>query len=392
MIRDYGKGAGIGFQGLKHLIVGAGLYGATMAERIASDKKERVLILEKRKHIGGNSYSEPDPETGIECHLYGSHIFHTKSSRVWEYANRFASFNSYRHKVLSCYRGKMYPMPINLSTINSFYNSNMNPQQARDFLASQKANQQQTRDQNCESRAIAVMGRALYEAFYKNYTKKQWGMDPAHLPAAIVDRLPIRFNFKSDYFDDPWQGIPVNGYGALIRNMLCRENIDVILGIDYFDVRHLIPEDCLTIYCGPIDRLFNYEYGHLKWRAMRFEREILPTGDFQGTAVVNYPDPNVKYLRIHEYRHYNDDGKYPADRTVIHREYPLDGFKHEDPHYPVNTTADNKIYNLYMEKAKARCNILLGGRLGTYSYVNMDQTILNALDQYDYSVRNRNTK
>ncbi len=387
---SYGlHGVNLDLNGLKYLIVGAGFYGCTIAERIAEDKKLKVLVVEKRNHIGGNSYSEIEPETGIECHKYGSHIFHTKSSEVWQYLNRFCSFNHYRHKVLSSYKGRMYPIPINLQTINAFYGSCLTPSQAKQMVFAEAEGKLPEQQEGIGTAALSAFGRSLYEAFIEGYSAKQWGIDPSQLPKATLDRLPIRFNYKTDYFDDRWQGIPMDGYGKLFASILNHKNIDVILGVDYYQVSHLVPKDCCVIFSGPIDRFFSYRYGGLKWRSIRFEQEILDVGDYQGTSVVNYPEASVAYTRIHEYRHYHEERCYPVDQTVIAKEYPINSFSGEDPSYPVNTDRDKEICRLYKEQAQSTPNVILGGRLGSYSYLNMDEAVFQALQTYNSFIKQR---
>jgi len=386
----YDDRARLDLQGVQYLIVGTGFFGATMAERIAADKNKKVVVIERRNHIGGNSYSEIEPQTGIEWHRYGSHIFHTGQPEVWHYINRFGSFNSYRHRVFSCYQGKLYPLPINLATINSFYSLNLGPQDARHFIISEAEKENTRLQDNLEGRALSIIGRSLYQAFIKGYTAKQWGIDPKQLPAEIIDRLPVRYNYDSDYFNDPWQGIPMDGYGQLIRKMLGHENIDVYLGVDYFDMRREVPKNCLVIFTGSVDKFFDYRFGRLKWRSLRFERQILPIADYQGTSVINYSEENIAFTRIHEFRHFHKERNYPSDRTIICKEYPMHSFDDGEPLYPVNTQEDRTVHRLYVRELRSMPNVIVGGRLGSYSYINMDQAILSALQTYEESVRNRN--
>lgn len=375
--------------GLKYLVVGSGFFGAVIAERIANDLGERVVVLEQRDHVGGNSYSAPDEATGIDCHLYGSHIFHTKNGKVWDYINSFCSFNSYRHKVLTNHRGVVYQMPVNLDTINRFFGTAFTPGEARAFVDEEMRRDCNAEPHNLEEKAISLVGRRLYEAFIKGYTAKQWQTDPKLLPASIISRLPFRFSYKIDYFDDPWQGIPLEGYGAVFKRLLAAPNIDVLMDTDYFAVRDLIPADCLVIYTGPIDRFFDYRFGMLGWRSLCFEKEVVPVGDFQGTAVMNYADEEVPFTRIHEFRHYHDERPYPTDSTVIYREYSLSGSRDMDPYYPVNTAHDRETYEQYCQLAAQEQNVLFGGRLGTYSYLDMDRVIEQALQMYETRIKGR---
>lgn len=375
------------FEGLEYLVVGSGLFGAVVAERIARDKGRRVVILEKRGHVGGNCHSAADPDTGIECHTYGSHIFHTRNERVWEYMNRFCSFNHYRHRVLTRYRNRVYQMPINLDTINSFYGMELSPAEAEAFIRKEIGKKKIAAPKNLEEKAVSLIGRPLYEAFIKGYTAKQWGHPPKELPPDAIERLPMRFGYKSDYFDDPRQGIPLGGYGKLFEKLLDHPNIDVCLNADFFEVRNLVPETCTVIYTGPVDRCFDYRHGTLRWRSLSFEKETLRTGNFQGTAVMNYAEESVPFTRIHEFRHYHEERGYPADRTVIVHEYPKAWDKDLDPCYPVNTAEDRKILAGYHAECAKSGRLILGGRLGTYSYLDMDQAVDSALQIYEQKIR-----
>jgi UDP-galactopyranose mutase len=377
--------------GLKYLVVGSGFFGSVIAERIANDLGERVVVLDQRDHIGGNSFSEPEQTTGIDCHIYGSHIFHTKSNLVWAYINRFCSFNSYRHKVLTNHKGCIYQMPVNLDTINRFFGTSFTPAEARAFVEEEMRRECLADPQNLEEKAISLVGRRLYEAFIKGYTAKQWQTDPKLLPADIISRLPFRFSYKIDYFDDPWQGIPLEGYGAVFKRILDAPKIEVLLNTDYFAIRDQIPADCMVIYTGPIDRFFEYRFGILGWRSLRFEKEVLPCGDSQGTTVMNYADEDVPFTRIHEFRHYHDERQYPADQTVVYREYSLAGTRDTDPYYPVNTAQDRSRYQEYCQAAEQESNVLFGGRLGTYSYLDMDRVILQALEMYETKIKRGST-
>jgi UDP-galactopyranose mutase len=376
-------------KGTKYLVVGSGFFGAVIAERIANDLNQKVIVIDKRNHIGGNSYSETDKTSGIECHIYGSHIFHTNNEIVWQYINRFCSFNSYRHKVLTKLNGKVYQMPINLETINSFYGLNMSPREAKLFLKKETSKEQICDPSNLEEKAISLIGRPLYEGFIKGYTLKQWGVDPKKLPTDIITRLPVRFNFKADYFNDPWQGIPLKGYQSIFNRMLNYPNIQVYLRTDYNDIRHLIPEDCCIIFSGPIDRYFNYKFGKLGWRTLKFEKEVMPIEDFQGTSVINYADESIPYTRIHEFRHYHEERHYPDDKTVIFREFSCDINYADDPYYPINTDKDKLMLKLYEDESRKHQNAVFGGRLGSYAYLDMDRTIALALQAYNDKIKSR---
>jgi UDP-galactopyranose mutase len=378
------------FEGLEYLVVGSGMFGTVIAELIARDKGRRVVVLEKRGCVGGNCHSANDPETGIECHSYGSHIFHTSNEDVWKYVNRFCLFNNYRHRVLTRYRNRVYPMPINLGTINSFYGMDMDPVEAEAFIREEIAKEHIGKPANLEEKAVSLIGRALYEAFIKGYTSKQWGHPPKDLPSDAVERLPMRFGYKSDYFDDRWQGIPLGGYGKLFENLLDHPNIEVFLNTDFFDVRRLVPSTCTVVYTGPVDRYFGYMHGTLSWRSLSFEKEALSVGNFQGTTVMNYAEESVPFTRIHEFRHFHEERDYPANRTVIVREYPRVWDTDRDPYYPVNTAQDRKILARYNAECAKEDRLILGGRLGTYRYIDMDQAVDSALRIYEQKILGRN--
>jgi UDP-galactopyranose mutase len=374
---------------LKYLVVGAGFFGSVIAERIAEDKGERVVVLDKRDHIGGASFSEVDRETGIEYHKYGSHIFHTSIKEVWNYINRFCCFNSYRHKVLTKYDEKIYQMPINLETINAFYGTNLKPPEAEDFIKSEIEKENIRNPKNLEEKAISLIGRPLYKAFIKGYTSKHWGTDPKNLPADIITRLPVRFNYKSDYFDDPWQGIPQRGYGELFKNLHAHQNIDVYLNTDFFDIRHLVPSSCCVIYTGRLDQFFDFKYGILNWRTLKFEREIYQIADFQGTSVMNYAEASVPYTRTHEFKHLHEEREYSDKNTLVFREYAKELAAGDDPYYPVNTLEDKEMLSNYRQTTVALKNVIFGGRLAEYKYLNMDQTIASALNIYNEKIKPR---
>lgn len=374
-------------QGLKYVVVGSGFFGAVIAERIADDLDARVLLIDRKLHIGGNSWSEVDPVTGIECHCYGSHIFHTSIPEVWAYINRFTVFNSYRHRVLTNYRGSAYQMPVNLATISDFYGRTLAPSEAAKLLLDEVKCSGITETNNLEDKAISQIGRPLYEAFVRGYTLKQWETDPRHLPPDIITRLPVRFSYKSDYFNDPWQGIPLDGYHRLFDRILDHPNIEVMLGVDFFEMREQIHPECIVIYTGPIDRYFNYRYGRLGWRTLDFEKEVCAVGDFQGTAVMNYADESIPFTRIHEFKHYHDERSYPNNCSVIYREYSRACGYNDEPYYPVNTTQDREILALYQADSSLEPNVIFGGRLGSYQYLDMDKSIASALEIFNLRIK-----
>ena len=376
-------------EGLKYCVVGCGMFGSVIAERIANDLGGRVGIIDIRSHVGGNCYSELDDETGIEVHRYGSHIFHTSNAGVWEYINRFTSFNSYRHQVLTMHQGKVYRMPINLETINSFYDVRLTPQEVAAFLEGEIGKEGITEPSNLEEQAISLVGRPLYEAFIEGYTAKQWQAPMTELPASIIKRLPVRSSYESGYFSDPWQGIPKDGYTRVFERMLASDKIDLMLGVDFFDVRDRLPKDCLLIYSGPIDRYFDYRHGRLGWRTVRFETEVHAINDYQGTAVMNYAERSVPFTRIHEFKHYHPERNYSRDKTVIFKEYPLPADSDEMPYYPIRMTEDMEKYKLYRTDADRLPNTIFGGRLGSYQYFDMHQVIAQALKTYESKIKTR---
>ncbi|HWG42003.1 MAG TPA: UDP-galactopyranose mutase [Gemmataceae bacterium] len=364
------------------IVVGAGFYGATIAERTAAVLGRKVCVLERRDHIGGNSYSETDSQTGIEYHKYGSHLFHTNSEEVWRYLHRFTSFTRYRHRVLTVHNGQVYPMPINLGTICAFFGRHMSPSEARALIQLQATAENITGPDNLEEKAIALIGRPLYDAFIRGYTKKQWQTDPRELPASIINRLPVRFNFEPYYFTDKYEGLPVDGYTAVFQRMLDSPLIDIRLGVDFFDVRDALTPNQLVIYTGPMDRYFDYRLGELGWRTLDFEREAVETDDYQGAAVVNYADEDVPYTRIHEFKHLHPERRYSPDRSLICREYSRFAHAGDEPYYPVNTTRDRERFAAYRKLAARESNVVFGGRLGSYQYLDMHQAIAAALSDF----------
>jgi UDP-galactopyranose mutase len=365
------------------VIAGSGLFGLTVAERCARELGLRVLVVERRDHIGGNAYSEVEPETGIEVHRYGAHLFHTSNERVWEYANRFTAFTDYRHRVFSIFKGRVYPMPINLGTICAYFGRAMSPAEARALIAEQSAEVADPR--NLEEKAISLIGRPLYEAFIRGYTAKQWQTDPRELPPEIITRLPVRYTFDDRYFADRYEGLPVDGYTAWLERMADHPRIEIRLGTDFFDLDAV--GEVPVVYTGPLDRYFGYREGPLGWRTLDFEREVLATGDFQGTPVMNYADEDVPYTRIHEFRHFHPERDHPPDRTVIVREYSRFAEPGDEPYYPIDTAADRVRLARYRALAGAEKGVLFGGRLGTYRYLDMHMAIASALTMYDNRLR-----
>jgi len=365
-------------QDYSFVIVGSGFLGTVLAERIARHADQHVLVIEKRSHIGGNCYSETDEATGIEFHRYGTHIFHTSNEKVWKYIQQFTSFNNYRHQVLSSYKDRIYQFPINLETINQFYHLNLKPYEVDDFMATVRDHSIKE-PSNFEEQAVALLGHELYEAFFRHYTIKQWQVDPRNLPASIFNRLPFRKNYIENYFFDQWQGIPENGYTRIFRNLLSHPKIRVMLDTDYFSLRYQLKKDACLVYSGPIDRYFDYKYGKLNWRTLRFEKETLDMEDFQGNSVINFPGPEIPYTRIHEPRHLHPERNYTKDNTIIFKEYSLPD-EGNSPYYPIASDRNRQLLELYRKEAGQLKNVFISGRLGDFKYYDMDQTIERALE------------
>ncbi|HET8561084.1 MAG TPA: UDP-galactopyranose mutase [Marmoricola sp.] len=370
------------------VVVGSGFFGLTIAERCASQLGLKVLVLERRHHIGGNAYSEPDPETGIEVHVYGAHLFHTSNKRVWEYVNQFTEFTGYQHRVYSNHNGQVYPLPINLGTINQFFDAAYTPDEARALIKEQSSELGDKVPENFVEKGVSLIGRPLYEAFIAHYTAKQWQTDPEKLSADIISRLPVRYTYNNRYFNDTYEGLPVDGYTAWLERMAAHDNIEVRLDTNFFDVADDYKGKVPIVYTGPVDEYFGYSEGELSWRTLDFEREVLPTGDFQGTSVMNYPDEDVEFTRIHEFRHFHPERThYPADRTVIMREYSRFAGEGDEPYYPVNTAEDREKLLKYRDLARREPMVLFGGRLGTYKYLDMHMAIGSALSMFDNMLR-----
>ena len=374
------------------VVVGSGLFGLTIAEQAATQLGLKVALLDRRHHIGGNAYSENEEKTGIEVHRYGAHLFHTSNERVWEYVNRFTGFTNYTHRVYTNHNGIVYPMPINLGTINQFFNAAYSPAEAKALIQEQAGELAGTDPKNLNDKGISLIGRPLYEAFIKHYTAKQWQTDPADLPASIISRLPVRYNYDNRYFNDKYEGLPVDGYTAWLERMAAHPNIEVHLNTDFFEEGHEYSRSKVlgqvpVVYTGPVDRYFDYAEGDLSWRTIDLEEEVLDIEDFQGCSVMNYPDANYPFTRIHEFRHFHPERDYTKDATVIHREYSRFAEKGDEPYYPINTSADREMLLKYRELAGGENNVLFGGRLGTYKYLDMHMAIGAALSMFDNKLR-----
>jgi UDP-galactopyranose mutase len=373
------------------VVVGSGFFGLTVAERVASQFGRRVLVIERRSHLGGNAYSETEPSTGIEIHRYGAHLFHTSNLRVWQYANQFTTFTNYQHRVFTISKDRVYPMPINLATICEYFGCYLTPAQARAMIGEHAQEGVDRAPSNLEEKAISLIGRPLYEAFVRGYTEKQWQTDPRELSADIISRLPVRYTFDNRYFNDRYEGLPTDGYTAWLQRMAEHPLIEVLLDLDYFDVRDRIPAGVPVVYTGPLDRYFDYAEGDLGWRTLDFEQEVLELGDFQGTSVMNYADSDVPWTRVHEFRHFHPERDYPTDRTVIVREYSRRASRGDEPYYPINTPADREILRRYRARAEQEADVYFGGRLGTYQYLDMHMAIAAALSMVDNQLADRLT-
>ena len=368
------------------VVVGSGFFGLTVAETVARTTGRRVLVLERRSHLGGNAWSEPEPTTGIEVHRYGAHLFHTSNERVWEYVNRFTTFTGYQHRVFSVFKDRVYPMPINLGTICEYFGRHLTPDQARRLIREQAAEGSDREPDNLEDKAVSLIGRPLYEAFVRGYTAKQWQHDPRELSPDIITRLPVRYTFDNRYFQDTHEGLPTDGYAAWLTRMAESPLIEVRLDTDFFEVRGDLPADVPVVYTGPLDRYFGYSEGPLSWRTLDFEQEVLDVGDFQGTPVMNYADEDVPWTRIHEFRHFHPERDYPKDRTVVVREYSRSATSTDEPYYPVNAPADRERLARYRELARREPGVWFGGRLGTYQYLDMHMAIASAMSLVDNQV------
>ena len=355
-----------------YVIVGAGLFGGVWAY-MARKAGKTCLVVEKRNHLGGNIYCE-DVE-GIHVHKYGAHIFHTSSRRVWDFVNSLAEFNRYTNSPVANYKGEMYNMPFNMNTFSKMWGIST-PQQARAIIDEQKGSVA-GEPRNLEEQAISLVGRDIYEKLVKGYTEKQWGRDCRELPAFIIKRLPVRYTYDNNYFNDLYQGIPIGGYNVIVEKLF--EGCDVELGADYLENREKY--DALggtVVYTGTIDSYYGYRYGKLEYRSLRFESEVLDTDNYQGVAVVNYTDRETPYTRVIEHKHF-EFGTQP--KTVITREYPAAWQEGMEPYYPVNDARNQELYAKYAKLAEEEKNVVFGGRLAEYKYYDMDKVIESALNR-----------
>lgn len=356
-----------------YLIVGAGLYGAVFAHEMTKAGK-KCLVIDKRNHIAGNIFCEEIE--GINVHKYGAHIFHTSDRKIWEYINEFADFNHYINSPVAVYKDELYNLPFNMNTFSKMWNIKT-PKEAQDIIASQIADLDITEPKNLEEQALSLVGKDVYEKLVKHYTEKQWGRSCKELPAFIIKRLPLRFTYDNNYFSDPYQGIPKGGYTAIVEKML--EGSEVLLNTDYFEYRKEHPDIAnKLVYTGQLDQYFDYRYGVLEYRSVRFEMEVLDCPNYQGNAVVNYTGDEVPYTRIIEHKHF-EFGTQP--KTVISKEYSSEWKQGDEPYYPVNNDRNEALVEKYRAAAAKEKNVIFGGRLGDYRYYDMDKVISAALDK-----------
>lgn len=362
---------------MKYLVVGSGLFGSVFAHE-AAKRGFKVEVIEKRNHVGGNIYTKEIE--GIQIHEYGAHIFHTKMKNIWEYVNKFADFNNYVNSPIANFNGEIYNLPFNMNTFNKLWGV-VTPEEAEGMIEKQKKDFNiGSNPKNLEEQALSLVGPDVYEKLVKGYTEKQWGKRAKDLPAFIIKRLPVRFTYDNNYFNDPYQGIPIGGYTQIINKLLDNKLIDVKLNTDFYENKdEYLNSDYRIIFTGMIDEFFDYKLGELEYRSLRFETKILNTNNFQGNAVVNYTDSDTPYTRIIEHKHF-EFGKGNKNKTVITREYPREWHRGSEPYYPINNRKNKKLYSSYVKLARKNySNVIFGGRLGQYRYYNMDQTIMAAL-------------
>ncbi|WP_416148979.1 UDP-galactopyranose mutase [Salipaludibacillus sp. HK11] len=354
-----------------YLIVGAGLFGSVFAYE-ATKRGKKCLVIDKRDHIGGNVYTENIE--GINVHKYGAHIFHTNNKQIWDYVNNFAEFNRYTNSPVANYKGEIYNLPFNMNTFNKLWGV-INPEEAKQKIKEQRNAANITQPRNLEEQAISLVGTDIYEKLIKGYTEKQWGRSARELPSFIIKRLPVRFTYDNNYFNDRYQGIPVGGYTAIIEKML--EDVEVRLDVDFFEEKEELEALAEKIvFTGMIDQYYNYQFGFLDYRSLQFETTVMDKENFQGNAVVNYTDRETPYTRIIEHKHFEFGNQ---DKTVVTEEYPMEWKQGLEPYYPINDDKNNKIYKMYKELTNNESNVIFGGRLATYKYYDMHQVIGEAL-------------
>ena len=357
-----------------YLIVGAGLFGAVFAYE-AMKRGKTCLVIERRDHIAGNIYCETIED--IHVHKYGAHIFHTSNQEVWNYINQFAAFNNYINSPIAIYKDELYNLPFNMNTFSKMWNIRT-PQEAKDHIAQQIAALNITEPKNLEEQALSLVGTDVYEKLIKGYTEKQWGRNCTDLPSFIIKRLPLRFTYDNNYFNDRYQGIPIGGYTPIVEKMLA--GADILTNTDYFEFIKEHPDVAdKTVFTGQIDAFFDYKLGVLEYRSVRFETETLACPNYQGNAVINYTDAETPYTRIIEHKHFEFGSTEPGTKTVISREYSAEWKPGDEPYYPVNDDKNSALYAKYKALADAEPHVVFGGRLGEYKYYDMDKVIESAL-------------
>ena len=364
-----------------YLIVGSGLFGSIFAYE-ANKRGKKCLVIDKREHIGGNIYTEKIE--GINVHKYGAHIFHTSNKEIWNYINQFAEFNRYTNSPIARYKDELYNMPFNMNTFNKLWGV-VTPAESKKKIEEEKREAGIVEPKNLEEQAISLVGRTIYEKLVKGYTEKQWGQKATELPSFIIKRLPVRFIYDNNYFNDIYQGIPIGGYTSIIEKML--KGIDIKLNCDFFDNREELENIAEKIvFTGPIDKFYNYKYGELEYRSLRFETDILDEENYQGNAVVNFTEYEVPYTRIIEHKHFEFGASLgnlaegiAKEKTIITKEYPDMWKQGKEPYYPINNDKNNNLYTKYFELSKKDKNVIFGGRLGLYKYFDMDKVIEAAL-------------
>ncbi|MGJ1433092.1 UDP-galactopyranose mutase [Sphingobacterium spiritivorum] len=364
---------------MRHLIIGAGFSGAVVAERLCKNPNNQIIVIDERTHIGGNCHTERDEETGVMIHKYGPHIFNTDNEMVWVYIQQFCEMMPFINRVKSVYDGQVYSLPINLHTINQFFGKSFNPQEAVDFIKT-LSDTSIAEPQNFEEQALKFIGKDLYKAFFYGYTKKQWGCEPTDLPATILKRLPVRFNYNDNYYATKYQGIPKNGYTAIFEKMLDAPNIQVKLNTKFSSDWDLSEYD-QVYYTGPIDAFFDYRYGRLSYRTVEFQQHTTE-GDYQGNPVINYANENVPFTRIHEHKHFTPWENH--EKTVYFKEFSKETEVGDIPYYPKRLEKDMEILALYQEEAEKLKKVKFLGRLATYRYMDMHHVIAEALNLFEY--------
>lgn len=365
---------------MDYLIVGSGLFGSIFANEVAK-KGHNVVVIEKRDHIAGNIYTKEIE--GIQVHQYGAHIFHTSNKKIWDYINQFAEFNRYTNSPMANYHGVLYNLPFNMNTFNKLWGE-VSPEEAMKKIEEQRKILNGKLPRNLEEQAISLVGTDIYEKLIKEYTEKQWGRECKELPSFIIKRLPVRFTYDNNYFNDTYQGIPIGGYTQIIKKMLDHPNITIHLDTDFFDKKQFYEENYdKIVYTGMIDQYYDYKFGELEYRSLKFETEILDMVNYQGNSVINYTDKEHEYTRIIEHKHF-EYGR--QKKTVITKEYPSDWKRGDEPYYPINDEKNNAMYQKYYEISKQQNKVIFGGRLGMYRYFDMHMVIAEALKSVEKNI------